>query len=156
MATCVNGDVDALTLSGHSAMSRAATGDGSCRVPRYAVAAIPDAASTHAIASRARARCEAAAATGATVACAGSVAAAGTGRAPDSASENSRAVAHRSAGNFSSAFSTVASTCTGTLARLARMLRGFSVSTRAMIACDVLPVCGGSPVSISYVTAPSE
>jgi hypothetical protein len=30
------------------------------------------------------------------------------------------------------------------------------VSTFAMIACAVLPMCGGSPVSISYKTAPSE
>jgi hypothetical protein len=73
----------------------------------------------------------------------------GTGRAPVSASANSRAVGHRSAGNFSSAHSTAAATCSGTDGRLARMLRGRSVSTREMIACDVVPTCGGSPVSIS-------
>ena len=32
---------------------------------------------------------------------------------------------------------------------------GFSVITLAMIACAVLPVNGGSPESISYVTTPS-
>jgi hypothetical protein len=33
--------------------------------------------------------------------------------------------------------------------------RGSSVITRAMIACAVGPVNGGSPVSISYSTQPS-
>ena len=79
-----------------------------------------------------------------------------TMRAPVSASLNSRAVAQRSAGNFSSDLSTVTAICSGTLGRDRRMLRGVSVSTRAITACDVLPMCGGSPVSISYVTAPSE
>jgi serine/threonine-protein kinase len=34
--------------------------------------------------------------------------------------------------------------------------RGSSVISFAMIACAVVPTCGGSPASISYVMAPSE
>ena len=75
---------------------------------------------------------------------------------PCSASANSPADAHRSAGSFSSPRSMASSTRSGTFARVDRTRRGRSVSTRAMIACAVLPVCGGSPVSISYVTAASE
>jgi len=39
--------------------------------------------------------------------------------------------------------------CSGTADRDDRTLRGLSVSNRAMIACEVWPMCGGSPVSIS-------
>ena len=70
---------------------------------------------------------------------------------PSSASANSCADENLSAGSFSSACCTASSTCSGIAARPLRIVRGFSVSIRAMIACDVLPVCGGSPVSISYV-----
>ena len=57
---------------------------------------------------------------------------------PCSASANSCAVPKRSAGSFSSARSTAASTCSGTALRVDRIGRGRSVSTRAMIACAVL------------------
>ena len=50
---------------------------------------------------------------------------------------------------------TAASTCAGTVSRVVRIGVGLSVSTLATMACTVLPVKGGSPVSISYVTAPS-
>ena len=74
---------------------------------------------------------------------------------PASASANSAAVANRSAGSFSSAVSTAASTCAGMVWRWAWSGRGDSVTTRATIACAVEPVNGGSPVSASYSTAPS-
>ena len=63
--------------------------------------------------------------------------------------QNWAAVGHRSAGIFSSARSTAAAMCAGTVSRVARTPRGLSVSTRAMIPCAVDAVCGGSPVSIS-------
>ncbi|CAN5836237.1 hypothetical protein BH24GEM1_BH24GEM1_30070 [soil metagenome] len=66
-----------------------------------------------------------------------------------SASANSAAVAKRSAGSFSSAVSTAASTCRGMVWRWVPSGRGLSVSTRATTACAVWPVNGGSPVSIS-------
>ena len=72
-----------------------------------------------------------------------------------SASLNSAAVANRSAGSFESAVRTAASTCGGIVFRWIVSERGSSVITRAMIACAVGPVNGGSPVSISYVTHPS-
>ena len=56
---------------------------------------------------------------------------------------------------FSSALSTAASTCGGMVWRCGIIGRGLSVTTRATTACAVLPVNGGSPVSISYSTAPS-
>ena len=75
---------------------------------------------------------------------------------PESASENSFAVAKRSAGNFSSAHRTAASTCGGTERRSVVIGLGSSVMSLAMIACAELPACGGSPASISYVSAPRE
>ena len=65
------------------------------------------------------------------------------------AAANSAAVPNRSAGSFSSARSTAASTCAGTLRRSAMIDRGCSVMTRAMIACTDGPVNGASPASIS-------
>jgi hypothetical protein len=76
-------------------------------------------------------------------------------RASPSASANAFAPSNRSAGSFASAVITAASTCAGTVSRVVRIGVGLSVSTLATIACTVLPVNGGSPVSISYVTAPS-
>ena len=69
--------------------------------------------------------------------------------APRSASANSAALANRSAGSFSSAVRTASSTASGTRSRCRWSDAGFSVITLAMIACAVLPVNGGSPVSIS-------
>ena len=66
-----------------------------------------------------------------------------------SASANSEAVTNRSAGSFSSAVSTAASTCRGMVCRWGMSGRGLSVSTRATTAWAVAPVKGGSPVSIS-------
>ena len=66
-----------------------------------------------------------------------------------SAAANSAAVANRSAGSFSSACSTAASTCGGMVCRWLVSERGCSVTTRATMACAVEPVNGGSPVSIS-------
>ena len=68
---------------------------------------------------------------------------------PASASANSAAEPNRSAGSFSSAVITAASTCGGMVWRWGRMGRGDSVSTRATMACAVEPLNGGSPVSIS-------
>jgi len=66
-----------------------------------------------------------------------------------SAAANSAAEANRSAGSFSSAVSTAASTWRGMVWRWGRSGRGLSVTTRATMACAVEPVNGGSPVSIS-------
>ena len=66
-----------------------------------------------------------------------------------SAAENSAAVAKRSAGSFSSAIRTANSTVSGTRSRTRRGGAGFSVSTLATMAWAVLPMKGGSPVSIS-------
>ena len=66
-----------------------------------------------------------------------------------SASANSAALANRSAGSFSSAVRTAASTCRGIVCRWVPSGRGDSVRTRATTAWAVLPVKGGSPVSIS-------
>ena len=48
-----------------------------------------------------------------------------------------------------------ASAAGGTLGRLARSGGGCSVRTLATMACELGPVNGGSPASISYVIAPS-
>ena len=72
-----------------------------------------------------------------------------------SASANAFAESKRSAGNFSSAQCTAAATFTGTFRRMTVSGCGSYVISRAMIACAVVPVNGGSPASISYVTAPS-
>ena len=66
-----------------------------------------------------------------------------------SASANSAAELNRSAGSFSSAVSTAASTCRGIVWRCGTIGRGDSVTTLATTACAVDPVNGGSPVSIS-------
>ena len=75
--------------------------------------------------------------------------------APASADTKSCAEAKRSAGSFARALRTVLSTCGGTVSRTARGGVGRSVITLATMACTVEPVNGGSPVSISYSTAPS-
>jgi len=122
---------------------------------RHAHAAPPSAsnARTHGTTARTRARTVAS-----RLALAGSRAAGVTtvvapGRA--SASENCAAVPNRSAGSLESAVTTAASTCGGTVLRCSVIERGSSVITRAMMACAVGPVNGGSPVSISYSTQPS-
>src|SRR5436190_16273809 len=74
---------------------------------------------------------------------------------PASALANSAAPANRSAGSFSIAVSTASCTCSGIVPRRVIGSTGDSVMTFATIACAVGPVNGGSPVSISYVTAPS-
>ena len=74
----------------------------------------------------------------------------------ESASANSRAVPNRSVGVFSRARIRARSTDGGTLSRSRRTDVGRSVSSFAMIARLVDPLTGGSPASISYVTAPSE
>ncbi len=66
-----------------------------------------------------------------------------------SAAANSVALAKRSAGSFSSARSTAASTCSGTALRWGPSGRGSSVINRATIACTLGPVNGASPTSIS-------
>ena len=71
------------------------------------------------------------------------------------AAANSAALANRSAGSFCSAVSTAALRCGGTDFRTSSGGTGSAVITFATIACAVGPVNGGSPTSISYVTAPS-
>ena len=78
----------------------------------------------------------------------------GSAPRPSSASANWAALTNRSAGSFSSAMRTAASTCDGMVWRCSVSERGSSVITRAMIACAVAPVNGGSAVSISYSTHP--
>ena len=68
--------------------------------------------------------------------------------APVSASLNSRAEPQRSAGSFCSAVR-IAASRGGTVGRLGRSGGGCSVSTLATIACELGPVNGGSPASIS-------
>jgi hypothetical protein len=75
---------------------------------------------------------------------------------PSSAFSNSSIEPHLSAGILSSAISSALATLSGTLGLSERTLRGRSVNMRAITACIVLPVCGGSLLSISYVTAASE
>jgi hypothetical protein len=62
---------------------------------------------------------------------------------------NSAAEVNRSAGSLASAVSTASSTAAGTVSRTREGAIGFSVIILATIACAVLPVKGGSPVSIS-------
>ena len=64
-------------------------------------------------------------------------------------SKASAAEAKRSAGSFSRAVNTAASTLGGMVWRCSVIDRGCSVMTRAMMACAVAPVNGGSAVSIS-------
>ena len=68
---------------------------------------------------------------------------------------NSLGLPKRSAGSLASAVSTAASTCGGIVLRISVGRSGSALITFATIACTVAPVNGGSPVSISYVTAPS-
>ncbi len=70
------------------------------------------------------------------------------------ASEKAFALSKRSAGSFSNAFATAAATCGGTALRNSLTGRTSSVTIFRMIACADEPVCGGSPVSISYNTDP--
>ncbi len=76
--------------------------------------------------------------------------------APSRCGSISSALCHRSAGTLASAFITACSTCWGTVSRTLLIPVGFSVMIRAKIACAVFPMCGGSPTSISYNTAPNE
>ena len=71
------------------------------------------------------------------------------------ASTKARAVGKRSAGSLASARITAASTPGGTVSRSTDGATGRSLMTRATIACTEPPENGGSPVSISYMTAPS-
>src|SRR5688572_32911957 len=73
-----------------------------------------------------------------------------------SAAANSAALAKRSAGSFSSAWRTAASTLAGIVFRLALGGSGSPVSTLVTTDWAVGPVKGGAPTSISYVTEPSE
>jgi hypothetical protein len=73
-----------------------------------------------------------------------------------SASANALALSKRSAGSFSSALAVAAATCRGTAFRRSVTGRTTSVTILRMIACADDPVWGGSPVSISYSTEPSE
>ena len=73
-----------------------------------------------------------------------------------SASANAFAVSNRSAGSFSSAFATAAATFGGTDLRTSATGRASSAMIFTTICCAELPVCGGSPVSISYSTLASE
>jgi len=66
-----------------------------------------------------------------------------------SARAKSSADAKRSAGTFSSARATTASTCRGTALRCEVTESGSLVMTFPRMACAVLPVYGGSPTSIS-------
>ena len=68
---------------------------------------------------------------------------------PVSAAAKSAADAKRSAGSLARAVITAASIGSGTVARDAESGAGAAVSILATIACDVGPVNGGSPASIS-------
>src|SRR5687768_15379260 len=73
----------------------------------------------------------------------------------DSAAAKSLALSNRSAGSLANAVSTAASTPGGIVFRTSVGRSGSALTTFATIAWIELPVNGGSPVSISYVTAPS-
>ena len=73
-----------------------------------------------------------------------------------SADANSAAVPKRSAGNFSSPRSTAVSSDGVTAFRVSDGRSTLALITLATTACTLEPVNGGSPVSISYVTAASE
>ena len=66
-----------------------------------------------------------------------------------SALTNASAVANRSAGSLASALCTAASTLAGTERRRSPSRSGSLVTTAAITAWMVGPVCGGSPASIS-------
>ena len=76
--------------------------------------------------------------------------------APASASAKCAAEANRSAGSFANALASAASITADTSPRTTASRIGGSVSSFAMMACAVGPVCGGSPASISYSTAARE
>src|SRR5687768_4628640 len=67
----------------------------------------------------------------------------------------SLALSNRSAGSLANAVSTAASTPGGIVFRTSVGRSGSALTTFATIAWIELPVNGGSPVSISYVTAPN-
>ena len=69
-----------------------------------------------------------------------------------SASANSAVVAKRSAGTLASARKIACSTVSGIVARTIDGGDTESSECRAMTACAVVPVNGGIPTSISYVT----
>ncbi len=73
-----------------------------------------------------------------------------------SASPNAAALSNRSAANFSNDLATAAVTFGGTDFRSSVTGVACSVTIFMMICCAEPPVCGGSPVSISYSTLPSE
>jgi hypothetical protein len=79
----------------------------------------------------------------------------GASAAAVKARAKSAAVANRSAGNFARLRLTAASTAGGTVSRSVVSGVARSLKSRATMAWTVAPVNGGSPDSISYVTAPS-
>src|SRR5919109_1706671 len=74
----------------------------------------------------------------------------------NSAREKSVADRNRSAGSLASAFETAASTWGGTVSRKCLTGRGGSMTVLVRTAFTVEATCSGSPVSISYRTAPNE
>ena len=66
-----------------------------------------------------------------------------------SAAENSAALAKRSAGTFSSARASAATTLGGTFRRSSFTGRATSVMIRMITCCAAPPTCGGCPASIS-------
>jgi len=89
----------------------------------------------------------------------GSVAEVAEGAVKDglaSASANAFALSKRSAGSFSSALAVAAATFGGTDFRSFVTGTASSAMIFAITCCAVFPVCGGSPVSISYKTLARE
>ena len=72
------------------------------------------------------------------------------------ASANFAALSNRSAANFSNDFATAAATFVGTDWRSLVTGAAGSVTICMMICWADDPVCGGSPVNISYKTLPNE
>ena len=70
-----------------------------------------------------------------------------------SARTNSLVVAGRSAGSVAMPWRIASSMVGATVGRIRRTLGAGSLKRRAMTACAVGPVNGGSPASISYRTA---
>lgn len=73
-----------------------------------------------------------------------------------SASPNAFALSKRSAGSFSSAFSSAATTFGGTCLRIALTGAASSVSIFMITCCADPPMCGGCPASISKSTVANE
>ncbi len=73
-----------------------------------------------------------------------------------SASPNFATLSNRSAASLSNDFAVAAAICAGTDFRYSVSGRASSVTIFMMIACADDPVCGGSPVNISYSTHPNE